>query len=222
MPRRIRKRPRNEIPATRPPPLAPPGRQGLGAGPAAASAASAAAASAARTPYPSELPDTLVGRPARLEPNTEYIWEDGEERGWLPLDWAGRKEGFKRQQDARFNTQFNSQRFPHTFGAGGGSTSPRAWIRARARGAGFPRAAARSPASSRGRPPRAEARTVDARRAAIRAGRAAAESRERARIAAASEQLEPRRVRGGTVLKVGWQQSHEPLRGGTQQRWLML
>ena len=60
---------------------------------------------------PSELPDKVVGR-GGVEQGKEYIWEDGSPRdpasdtGWLPLDWAGRKKGYRQQQDARFRTKY--------------------------------------------------------------------------------------------------------------------
>lgn len=98
-----RKRTRQEVGNrnTRPRiPLAP-GGAAAGGGAAGGGAAASAATK------PSKLPDTTIGRDP-LRPNKDYIWEDAD--GWLPLDWAGRKEGFRLQQEARFNTQYNPRR----------------------------------------------------------------------------------------------------------------
>lgn len=59
-------------------------------------------------PAASKLPDDTIGRDPLMW-GKEYIWEDEDptDTGWLPLDWAGRKEGFKAQQNARFFTLYN-------------------------------------------------------------------------------------------------------------------
>jgi hypothetical protein len=75
--------------------------------PLAPGGAAAGGAAASATTYPTDMPDDTIGRDP-LIPNKDYIWEDAD--GWLPLDWAGRKEGFRLQQEARFNTQYNPRR----------------------------------------------------------------------------------------------------------------
>ena len=93
-----RKRTRQEVGERNQRPRIPLAPGGAAAGGAAASAAT----------MPSDLPqDRTIGRDP-LIPNKDYIWEDAD--GWLPLDWAGRKEGFRLQQEARCNTQYNPRR----------------------------------------------------------------------------------------------------------------
>eukprot|EP01043_Picozoa_sp_COSAG02_P102698 COSAG02_NODE_38714_length_425_cov_11.530675_1_plen_141_part_11 len=75
--------------------------------PGGAAAGGGAAASATR--YATDLPERTVELEP-LNPTEEYIWEDREEptgvEGWLPLDWAGRRKGFRQQEDARVNTLY--------------------------------------------------------------------------------------------------------------------